>query len=812
MAEEEVPRLLRREFGLLYGGLFNKIRFPGRYAVDEAGNVIQGSQWNRSAIDFTGDLGELYAEPDTFYIEGDNDMMIRKRKRNDDGEITEQRNFKVGKLDLAATAAMRAQFATASEIQADVNARIDNGLADLTRSLNSSSVDLDDLKNTLTEVIDATSSAISLEDLEEPLRDRIRDELVSREDVQNLLRSMNLTRDSIDQYVQNQIRDTGTVLGLENQTTRDQVNQQFDREVRALTRRLAEVFEGNNRGLENVRQILSNEYVRSAALAEQLNQYVRTQALDRRLTDFVSVSSLRTEKNSNTIVTNDYLREYTYARETIDTQLRELVRNISGGGTDSATRFGDRLVRLTRDLVRIPRFRNVFARQIADPEQLVLRPVLDAFQRGVTEDLNGYETELQRLRTLANTFTEDFRREGNRLSGRVADVEDLVEGALTDIEGNDTELRNFFQNVVDENQGDIGTLQSQVNVLRATLGYEENFQNNYNADPDDPNLIQVVLGREFAPLVNYCAQWIQYEQADQPPYDLRSLGQLYDGVDGRVNTNSTDIGTIQTNYLDTRNEQQKTDLLNDLDTQINGYTKTEMRTLLDNFKILNFGKRAYWPLRRDWFFINISKLSNSSTISATSRTSGLTVDGKVYKNYDLTPQGDSTERNRWALHNSGNRGTYSPGSAIATIDTTENDDQFVIFWSNPSGGASNAGIYLAYPKRIYLPKNNAEQPSTFTGWPNTETTQIATKAARMEATIEDATGDLTDPSPRHLWRKTIRDWQDYSSTAEKHEKRRIDRVLPYKLGTGSPSVDEFSFNIHVTVAPDTYDYVYPSTD
>jgi hypothetical protein len=161
------------------------------------------------------------------------------------------------------------------------------------------------------------------------------------------------------------------------------------------------------------------------------------------------------------------------------------------------------------------------------------------------------------------------------------------------------------------------------------------------------------------------------------------------------------------------------------------------------------------------------------------------------------------------LHNSGSNASFDPGSAIATIDATGNTDQFVVFWSAPGGGAGQAGIYLAYPRRIYLPKNDAEQPNTRDAWPNTTTTEIDSKAARIEATLEDATGTNSDPNPRHLWRRTIRDWGDWDGVD--HNKRRIDRVLPYNLGSGAPTVGQFSFNIHVTVAPNTYDYVYPSS-
>lgn len=106
----------KRKFGLLNAGLFNKIVFPGRVYIDSNGKPVNpeldgngygdtyaGDAFNTANISFSGELAELYADPDTFHVQGDK-LLMKKRVRDDDGRIMNTYSFQVGDLDLSGIA------------------------------------------------------------------------------------------------------------------------------------------------------------------------------------------------------------------------------------------------------------------------------------------------------------------------------------------------------------------------------------------------------------------------------------------------------------------------------------------------------------------------------------------------------------------------------------------------------------------------------------------------------------------------------------------------------------------------------------
>jgi len=145
----QASNMKKRKFGLLNAGLFNEIVFPGRTYLTEDGEgnlrsinpsldengfgvSYRGDAFNTGNITFSGEWGQLYADPDQLEIKDKRILMKRRRRDESTGEILETYNFQIGLVDLSSTARspdFANVFVTKDElgnvVQVQINARID---------------------------------------------------------------------------------------------------------------------------------------------------------------------------------------------------------------------------------------------------------------------------------------------------------------------------------------------------------------------------------------------------------------------------------------------------------------------------------------------------------------------------------------------------------------------------------------------------------------------------------------------------------------------------------------------------------------
>lgn len=99
MTTEGQPELYKNKrgrFGVLNGGLFNEIRFPGRLVEDEDGN--KNTYRSAPKIDFDGSFGSMFFEPDDILTGEDSLIYAFKKRRDEDGLVSQRNKFRIGIL------------------------------------------------------------------------------------------------------------------------------------------------------------------------------------------------------------------------------------------------------------------------------------------------------------------------------------------------------------------------------------------------------------------------------------------------------------------------------------------------------------------------------------------------------------------------------------------------------------------------------------------------------------------------------------------------------------------------------------------
>lgn len=138
-------RMKKRKFGLLNAGMFNKIIFPGRTYLDQnmnpvdmtmytPGSIGSADNYNTTDIHFTGELSDLYADSDTFFVDDQGRLVMRKRIRNEDGVILRTNEFVVGTINLdvmATTETFKKIYVSNQQLDERVSGAMQNVLLEL---------------------------------------------------------------------------------------------------------------------------------------------------------------------------------------------------------------------------------------------------------------------------------------------------------------------------------------------------------------------------------------------------------------------------------------------------------------------------------------------------------------------------------------------------------------------------------------------------------------------------------------------------------------------------------------------------------
>ena len=737
------PRLVRTEFGLLYGGLFNKIRFPGRFQVDQSGNRVLDSPYNMPRIDFTGDISELYFEPDTFYVDTENELRIRKRKRNEEGEVTDIQTLKVGKLDLEATEAMRQEFVTLGEAQNQVNSVVGGELDKLKDLLNKYSQNSDDLQGFVSLLEQQIGSrVVSLEELSQNLRDLI-NEKTTLEQVGREILIKAYSKSEVDRKLEDlEIRDTDRA-------------QSALRDTRALEEALYQVERSSNDTISDIRRILSDEYVPRSVFENADAQTVKTDQLDTRLQDYATTSRLVNDLTNYVTFAN--LGDYAYEKQEIDTRLNGIVQDLSGTNQD----LTDRYINSIKTYVSYSNFANVLGSKIPQYEQLVYqsdladaeRVLRDRVQQAkITADTNN--SEITVLRGVVDTLEDSILQWKQEITA-------MINERINSLDGDTTALQNLFQSIVDENANSIDSLRTRVTNVTESLGFGSDAS-----------------ARLFA-----------YSS------DLATLQQSFNGIkDSKIPSIETDItdnlNTITSNYnefstfkdrvvndfLDTTNQTDVNNLIDQIEVTLAGYTKDEMRGFLNDFYNRNFGPPRYYPVRKGWLHVTINRPNTGTSVGISEKPlfTKEAADGVTYQRVVLTaPSSTAVAGDDFGL---------DPGPMLDRIESSyDSVDYFRIFYSNGS-------VYVLFPKSVKIGTGSALDGIDMRFVYDLQDTTTSNLVQTSNYT----------PYPVQLWRQTLRDYSDSDRTIA-----RIDRIYPIRPWASTTRPSRFRFDMMIDCMPDS---------
>lgn len=743
MTSTDQARLVRKEFGLLYGGVFNKIRFPGRFQVDESGNRVVDSPYNMNEIDFTGDVSELYFEPDTFYIDNDNELRIRKRKRDDEGKVTDVKTLKVGKLDLEATEAMRQEFITQGQSQNQVNSIVGGELDNLKELLGKYSQNSEDLQGFVSLLEQQIGSrVVNLEELSQNLRNII-NEKVTIEQVGREILERAYTKNEIDRKLDDlDARDTGrtqTVL----------------RDTKALEEALYQVEKASGDSLADIQRILSEQYVPRSVFDNAENKNVKTEDLNSRLQDYVSTTRFLDDLTN--YVTFDNMSTYAYAKEEIDTRFNGIVTDLSGTSQD----LTDRYINSIKTYVSYSNFANVLGSKIPQYEQLVYqsdladaeRVLRDRVQQAkITADTNN--SEITVLRGVIDTL-EDSVLQWKQ------DVTTMINDRINSLDGDTTALQNLFQSIVNENSSSIDSLRTRMANVTESLGFGDD-----------------ATARLFA----YSSELATLQQSFNSIKDTK-IPAIESDITDNVNTitsNYNEFANFKTrvvdNFLDTTDQTAVNNLIDQIEVTLAGFTKDEMRGFLNDFYNRNFGPPRYYPNRKGWLHVTISRPNTGTSIGISEKPlfTKEAADGSTYQRVLLTaPASTGVAGDDFGL---------DPGPMLDRIESSyDNVDYFRIFYSKGS-------VYVLFPKSANLGTGSALDGIDM----------------RFVYDLQDTTtGNLVQtsnytPYPVHLWRQTLRDYSDSDRTVA-----RIDRIYPMRPWASTTQPSRFRFDMIVDCMPDS---------
>lgn len=652
-------RVVRSEWGLLYGGVFNKIRFPGRYQVDDTGTKVEPSEYNVPEVAFTGDIGELYAEPDTFYVDAANTLLMRKRKRDDEGNTVDVRDLKVGKLDLALTDEFRDAFLSEGEARQILAEQTEQKFRLFQQTLNQGSTK-QELVDAITAFDGESVNKINQlrEDLTEQLNERVR-----LGNLKNSVLAFCYSKAEIDRRfgaggAQNErlVAESGarTAISLQN-----------------LRENLRVFSESSKADFKNLLDFAEKTFVTEPFLDTRLNNYYTKLALDNRLN-----LNYYTQSEVDGILNDLYLKK-TVANNTYYTrsQIDSMIGAIDGVDPD----LGSKLSSIAAGYLDRKDFVNELGSKFVEVPEIARQSVVD-------QTRNDLNTQIEFVRdnvTDLDSYINGARSDIETLRGRIRDVENQISEGFTNVNGqlqfNDTRLQTFYDSELTALKTRLDVKEDELNTIADQLGL--------GADPGD---------RVFA----------QTSELNDVANDLAALqttvtnrGTQLDDLDtretSRYNEFSSFKTTVQDNYVDLTNDAKLTDLANAISNNYNGYSKTNLNGILnayaDAFRVNN--QEHVCNLFANF---NIKKLTGESKVTVLSAQNGPSI--------NAAPDGVFTETNGSGVVG-GNLDIADRTTALADKMGSDNGDAVKVAYNNNSTSGHfeiYIGLPLTYSTRTYM--------------------------------------------------------------------------------------------------------------
>lgn len=761
------PSIVKKEFGLLNAGLFNKIRFPGRFQVDESGNKIINSEYNAGRIDFTGDLAELYVEPDTFFLEPGNELYMRKRKRDEDGNVIETKRLKVGQLDITAVGELASQFLSAQE-QRNV---IDNVISD----------EFERLKNALRST-DASTSALNalataLQTNQENLvvdRDRLSQALVdeinsfyNENQVRNVVETYAYSRGEVDREITDAFSNLNETQGANVQQLADSIRRTF-----------ATVNESTDRSFAGLRSTLTNLYVPLSIFENTVNGLVSRTDLLGILPDYLGKDEYEDDVN-NRLATRTFVNDTFSTKTELSDRLGQAVQQL----TDSQDFVLEDFNQSLQSALTLQEFPTYLARYIPGYEDVVRNERLEAVRQFILADIQGVS---RRIDQTANTMNA-MRSEIEEVDATVREYYDEFGKKIQDTVNFNTEQSEGIEALLTELFSDLRNDVTDNNTFRT------------GATPllglgTDPDARTFAYRSEVEPIDNRVGT---INDVEIPNLSQR-ITNLFQSVQDFGNQIDTRQLFADTNYVNKNNQDDINLLAAAVQQEVVGYTKSQTDSLINGFYDRNFKPTKLYPVKRLWAECQVSK--GSISFGDMGYQLQLT-------NFDRVDVARNTtfedQRQKIQLGPVVNQ-SKEPGvdyqvdiSDLLTTLSGFNREFFTLYQNKKE-------IFLKFPRQVVTEK--------YQGTTSSDARKASGSSMRFSYHIVDHTpasksATYPTPSPVMYYTQTIQDYSDTDMGTS-----RIDRIVPMRpWKTGANSEERFpgsklKFDLIIECAPDIGDF------
>jgi hypothetical protein len=779
--DNPLRRIVLKEFGLLNAGLFNKIRFPGRYEVDESGNRVTGSEYNMPAIDFTGDVADLYVEPDTFYVDGDNEIFMRKRKRNEDGEVTDVKRLKVGELKLTEFEQIREAFVRLGEENGLFSRQVDENFEELQTQLEylvDDNVNISEFVEAINETLN--TEPVRREKLSPDLQEKI-DLIKTERQLQEFLLSLTYTKSTIDDLIedaQGSGRDfiQGRLDESASQTERAivAVAESSGRSLTELREALVQASESSSTSFAELTSILANRYVDVDTFNNRLNNYITDSGLQNELDNYVTKDVYNQDLQQ--FVTNETLNTEYMTLQEIESRERSIVQQI----TDKEVTLNENFNQRVQSLISQDRFPQVLAQHIPNFQSLVRTDRMDAVNELLRTDItslknrmNAAQADRQQMRNLVEILNENFENYRQQIAGDIGGV----------LENNNVGTE-IFRKTINEL---VQTLQSRATDLES---FEEEVKPLLGLDEENPD------SRMFAKVseLNDAQDKIGTLQTARTNLDTRITNLINNRI-SPLETEQTERGNLIDNELVNRNNPSDIQAIADkVEANVSGYSQDQMQTILDNFVVNNrLLLQQYAPFVRRLLAYRVSVSENSIG----NLEVGLSkIDDLVKNEYD---DDDTTTSGKLQIADVFPNADTNKGEAY---NVSIND---MLTKINDNVTDVDAYRVLLNKKDVYL----IHPLSTTVGQQEGADETVSFGSLRPKVTIEDdtfkndANSAYDKADPVVLRAQTL---QEYDGTNQRVD--RISAVRPWASSTSAKRPSKFAFKLYIDIAMNSFGFDY----
>jgi hypothetical protein len=758
MTTNEDPRVVIKEFGLLNAGLFNKIRFPGRYEVDESGNRISNSEYNMPRIDFTGDLSDLYVEPDTFYLEPTNQLMMRKRTRDEEGHVTDVKRLKVGQLDLTATEQLKSMFLTESEqrnvIQKGTQEQI-NALLQGLEAAQRSGGNLFQVVSELEEI--QKNGEINEERLTDELRGRIAS-FVTRQEMKREIDVYAYRKGEVDQMlseIENAVEEGRLDAEQNNSTAREGLE--------ILAKEIGKANDNSNFKYGQLTQALGDNYVPLEEFRTSLNEYVKTADLEDRLEDYVTDIDLGQQLQS--LASRTFVNDNFATIEKLDKSIRDTVQTLTSQNVTLNEDFNNRIQShvttetFPKNLERyIPRWESLIRADNLEAQRQLLTTHIQQVSSRVTQSDDAVSVLRDSLQSVENAFEQyrDQLVDKMEFTGTTSGLKDALEQLANNMQGTVTENESFRK------------------TAKPLLGLGDNAADRTFAKIDEVSAVEDEVGT-----INQT--------------ELPALNTRVDNLRSFAETTRDDMNNKQlfadNNYVNKNDPNDISQLAGEIQLDISGYSQSQMQQILDNFIFSNgllLNEYALIPRRLFVYRLTVTKNADNTRVLDVSK-----VPGYVKNEYDDSGSESSNKlqiMKEWVPSNPEEAGNISEADVLTRVNGISTD------YSTFQVLLNKKDVYVVYPLTITV----GQQPSA-------DKLQWSELFPRLY--IEDTTGHTTalssDSDPCLFRRREVQ--------AETGTNRRVDRITahrPWKSTASDKRPGQYSFILTAEIAPKFNDFNY----